>query len=153
MVDYPTFLIITLFFYSLTGLVMSLKKCKNDKCSFEHSSFFLPLGAFVWGDVVVFSGFWLFVSLLTLYTQDFLLFILILSVFWMVRSGGEVLYWFMQQFSTLHRNPPEKLLFHSVFHNDSIWFVYQIFWQCILVFTIISTIYLSALWLHTILLW
>jgi len=105
------------------------------------------LGIFVWGDAVVFGLFWFFSSIITLFLSDWYLFLLIISVFWLVRSLGETIYWFNQQFSTIKRNPPEKLPGYSFFHNDSLWFVYQIVWQVVTVVSIIFSIYFSNLWL------
>ncbi len=106
------------------------------------------LGMFVWGDAVVFGLFWTVSSIITLYLKDWYLFLLIVSVFWVVRSLGETIYWFNQQFSKINRNPPEKLLGYSIFQNDSIWFAYQIVWQCITVVSILFTIYFAYMWLQ-----
>jgi len=103
------------------------------------------LGIFVWGDAVVFGLFWFFSSIITLFLSDWYLFLLIISVFWLVRSLGETIYWFNQQFSTIKRNPPEKLPGYSFFHNDSLWFVYQIVWQVVTVVSIIFSIYFSSI--------
>lgn len=105
------------------------------------------LGMFVWGDAVILGLFWLVVSVLVLVLNDWLLFLLIIAVFWAIRSLGEIIYWLNQQFSTINRNPPENLKNYHFFKNDSIWFVYQVFWQCVLVFSIVATIYLSSEWL------
>ncbi len=107
------------------------------------------LGIFAWGDVVIFAPFWILASLVTLVLNDWYLFLLILSVFWAVRSLGETIYWLNQQFSTINRNPPENLLGYSIFHNDSLWFVHQIAWQCVTVVSIIFSIYFARLWLQS----
>lgn len=106
------------------------------------------LGMFVWGDAVVFGLFWMLSVIISLYLRDWYLFLLIVSVFWVVRSLGETLYWFNQQFSKVNRNPPKKLIGYSIFQNDSIWFAYQIVCQCIAIISIISTIYFTGLWLQ-----
>lgn len=100
------------------------------------------LGIFVWGDAVVLGFFWTSVSVTCLLVQNWIMFWLTVSVFWIVRSLGEVIYWINQQFSTIVRNPPQTLIGYHWFKNDSIWFVYQIIWQCILVIAIIATILL-----------
>ncbi len=128
--------------------VNSFHQTKHKKNAFGLTRPLFFIGAFVWADVVVFSPFWIVASLIPWYLQSWTLFLLILSVFWLVRSFGETLYWFNQQFSSINRNPIENLPLRSVFHNDSIWFVHQIFWQCISVLTIITTIYLSWSWLQ-----
>jgi hypothetical protein len=104
------------------------------------------LGIFVWGDAVIFGLFWCLTSLICLFLQDWLLFLLVFSIFWAVRSFGETIYWLNQQFSGLNRNPPETLAGFKVFKNDSVWFVYQIVHQCITVIAIISSIYLTKMW-------
>jgi len=113
---------------------------------------FYWMGIFVWADAVVFGLFWFLVSLVILFVfKSWLLFLLIVSVFYLVRSVGETIYWLNQQFSTLNRNPPHTLRGYKLFKNDAIWFVYQIWWQCITVISIITTIYLAALWIKLIL--
>lgn len=103
-------------------------------------------GMFVWGDAVVFGIFWTLVSTAVLLLNDWILFLLILSVFWVVRSVGETIYWFNQQFSKVIRHPPEEFPFFKYFHDDSVWFVNQIFWQCITVISVIFTIYFAKAW-------
>jgi hypothetical protein len=136
--------------YALLNLGIFLKgyyECKFRKNAYGLTPYLNFLGVFVWGDAVVFCLFWIAASLITYLLKDWYLFLLIVSVFWVVRSLGETIYWFNEQFSTTNRNPPEKLLFHNIFHNDSVWFVYQIIWQCVTVISVVFTIYFSKLWL------
>jgi len=121
---------------------------KHKKNAFGLTRHFFFIGAFVWADVIVFSPFWILACIAALLLKSWTLFLLILSVFWLVRSIGETIYWFNQQFSPINRNPVENLPLRSVFHNDSIWFVHQIFWQCVTVTTIITTIYFSFVWIQ-----
>lgn len=107
------------------------------------------IGAFVWGDAVVFGIFWVLSSLVALALKDWYLFLLIISVFWVVRSLGETIYWFNQQFSTINRNPIRNLPWNSIFHNDSVWFIHQIIWQCVAVVSVIFSIYFANLWLNS----
>jgi hypothetical protein len=104
-------------------------------------------GSFVWADHIVFGAFWTIVSLITVILQDSLLFLLTFSVFWLVRSIGETIYWFLQQFAPRKGNEPEKFLINYVIRGEATWFVNQIAWQCITVVTFITTIYLSYQWL------
>jgi len=127
--------------------IKSLVECKKKNNAFGKTKLLFPLGMFVWGDVVVLGSFWVLASFVSLVFSDWLFFWLVYSVFWLVRAVGEVIYWFNQQFSPLKRNPPEKLLFYSVFKNNSIWFAYQLFWQCVTIFSIITTVLLMKLWL------
>jgi hypothetical protein len=105
------------------------------------------IGIFVWGDAIIISPFWIIAVSIVQLTQDWSLFLFILSVFWIVRSTGEVIYWLNEQFASKNRNPPPKLVLYSFFGNDSVWFIYQLFWQCILVLSIIAAVYTGNLWL------
>jgi len=122
-------------------------ECSKKKNAYGLTPALFPFGIFVWGDAVILGAFWALTSIVTLLLNDWILFLLIVSVFWLVRSLGETIYWFNQQFSKINRAPPKTLPFHKYFHNDSIWFIYQIFMQSITVVSIITTIYLTHLWL------
>ena len=89
----------------------------------------------------------LIISIVVIILNDWILFLLILSVFWLVRSLGETIYWLNQQFSKINRNPPKKFWTFKFFPQDSLWFIHQIFWQCIAVISIIFTIYFAKIWL------
>jgi len=136
--------------FSLVGFISGIKQTTFKKRAYRQTFIFNLVGAFVWADTVIFGPFWALVSLFCLLTKDWLLFLLIISVFWAVRSLGEIVYWLNQQFSGFNRNPPENFRLYPLFKNDSIWFIYQIFWQCVLVITIITSLYLAHLWLKTV---
>lgn len=142
---------ILVFIYGLVAFyafLSSLRACYKQKKSFAETPIFGVLfSGFVQADNVVFGFFWTVVSFYILIVQDWILFLLILSVFWLVRAIGETIYWFFQQFHPRPNNEPEKFWFFRIFHNDSVWFVIQIFWQCITIITIITTIYLANFWL------
>lgn len=104
-------------------------------------------GIFVWGDAVILSFFLALASIFSLLIGDWILFLLVISAFWLVRSLGETVYYFNQQFSGIQRCPPKTLPGFRLYQNDSIWFAYQIFVQCITIITLITTIYLAHLWL------
>ncbi|KUK79178.1 MAG: hypothetical protein XD95_0566 [Microgenomates bacterium 39_7] len=133
-------------FVSLTCCILGLKKSKSGNTNTETPQLFF-IGAFVWADVVVLGLFWSLVSVVVLILQDWLLFWLVVSVFWVVRSAGEVFYWLNQQFSSQERNPPQKFWLFKFFPNDSVWFVIQVYWQCLLVVSIIASVYLFSIWL------
>lgn len=139
------------FFFALFSSFLFVKaycECKYKKNT--HGSF-LPLnliGAFVWTDAVVFGLFWVIVSIVALLLNDWILFLLTLSLFWLVRSVGETIYWFNQQYSKINRNPIERYPYLvEIFHNDSIWFVWQIYWQCITVIALVFSIYFGTMWI------
>lgn len=139
-----------LFLFSAINLLsffIGILKCKKN-CSYTEVPFLFFSGTFVWGDALVFGPFWFFVSLFILVAQEWILFPLTFSVFWLVRSLGETIYWLNQQFSTLERNKPHRLIGYRFVKNDSVWYLYQIFWQCISVISAIASFYFLAVFLH-----
>lgn len=138
--------------YGLLNLCVfakGLHECKIKKNAYGLTPFLFLIGVFVWGDAVIFGPFWVLISLVSYLLNDWILFLLILSLFWVVRSLGETIYWFNQQFSKINRQPPEKLSGYRIFHDGSVWFAYQIFNQCIMVVALVFSIYLSKLWLQS----
>jgi hypothetical protein len=144
--NFQTGILLFIFIISLYATFKGLLEVVKKQNPFGEPHVLFWLGIFVWGDAVVLGLFWFLVSLFCLFTNDWQLFLLIVSVFWVVRSLGEIHYWISQQFSPIIRNPPQTLFGYRWFKNDSIWFIYQLFWQCILIFSIIFTIYFANLW-------
>lgn len=136
--------------YALLNFLIFIKavhEVRNKKNVFGLAKLSGLLGIFVWGDAYVIVPFWLLTSIIVISLSDWYLFMLILSIFWAVRSSGEIIYWICEQFAVQHRNPPHTLKFYKFVNNDSIWFLYQLFWQCILVISIVCAIYFTFLWL------
>lgn len=131
--------------------ILGYKKCRFEKNNLGIVGFFTIYGAFVWADVVVFGIFWFLFSLVTIFLGDWVLFLLGLSLFWLVRSIGETIYWFNQQFSTIQRYRASDFPFLAkIFHNDyTVYFVLQICMQCVTVVSAILSIYLTKLWLFS----
>jgi hypothetical protein len=102
----------------------------------------LPYGIFVWGDAVLIGAFWFVISAAVVLFQSVYLFLIAQAVYWMVRSAGEVVYWLLQQFAVTKRDAPETLFCHSIFPGESIWFAYQVFWQLVLVVSVVSLVFL-----------
>lgn len=142
-------MVVTYGIFSFIGCIKGLKECVFKKNPYGITYLYRVIGAFVWGDAVIFGFFWTSIAIASLLLHDWLFFLLALSLFWVVRSLGETIYWLNQQFSPINRNPPEKLMLHEVFHGDSIWFIHQVFWQCITVVSIILSVYFASLWLQT----
>lgn len=126
---------------SLSGFLLGLKHCLRNN-PYGLTPVYNLIGAFVWVDAVVFGIFWFITGLVILYLQDWILFLLTLSLFWLIRSLGETIYWFNQQFAARNRNPYHTLWFSRIFPGDSSWVAIQIFWQCAAVITAITTIVL-----------
>ncbi|MFH1971370.1 MAG: hypothetical protein ABIJ05_03250 [Patescibacteria group bacterium] len=136
---------------NLAIFVKALYECKVKNNAYRLTPALLIFGIIAWGDAVVFGPFWIISSFVAYLLGNWFLFLLIISVFWAVRSIGETIYWLNQQFSSkvYKWNKPENLSLHFVFHNDSIWFIYQICWQCITIISIIFSIYFASLWLSS----
>lgn len=137
--------------FGLIGAFLGYKKCHREKNNLGLVGFYFIYGAFVWADLVIFGFFWAAFTIYCLFRNDWILFLLGQSIFWLVRSHGETVYWFNQQFSTINRNPEIKFMFSKIFHDDhyTLWFVMQIFMQCITVVSAILSLYFGKLWLST----
>ena len=142
-------LILIFALFNLVVFLQGFYQTKYKKNAFSLTRSLVFLGIFVWGDAVIFGPFWFSVSVTSLLLKDWDLFLLSISIFWAVRSAGETIYWINQQFSTIKSNPPQTLFGYHIFHNSSIWFIYQIIWQCITVVSIIFSIYFTHQWLKT----
>lgn len=128
--------------YAFIGFLMGWRNKKNP---FGLCNIFNPLGAFVWIDAIVFGLFFSLISAVCLLLNQWIIFLLVISTFWTIRSLGEVLYWFLEQFGTKHRNPPHTLWPYKWFKGEEVWIVMQIFWQCIAVIGIVTSLYLWTL--------
>lgn len=149
MLNWQKYLLIALSIFSLVGAIKGFLECKNKKNAYGKTELFSLIGAFVWGDVVIFGIFWFLISLVILFLKNWILFLVILSLFWVIRSLGETIFWFNQQFSNKILYPPEELRFYKIFRNDSVWFIYQIIWQCVTVVSLFFLIYFTTIWLRT----
>ncbi len=141
-----TFIVLAFGAFAFAGFLLGLRQCISKKNPYGLTRKFNFIGSFVWADAVVFGLFWTIACVIFLLLNDWILFLLTLSVFWLLRSIGETTYWFNQQFSTKDRNKFHTLWFSRVFPGDSVWVAMQIFWQCVAVATAISTLYILKLW-------
>lgn len=147
MYDWQRAILFLLSIFSFLVFVEGYHECKAKRNAYKPTYELFPLGIFVWGDAVIFGLLWFGMSLVSLYLNDWILFSLLFWVFWLVRSVGETIYWFNQQFSKVVRQKPESLPGYSIFQNDSIWFVYQIVCQSITVVSLTAVIYIASLWI------
>ena len=135
--------------FALIGFIKGMHETWTKKNPFGITYVYRSLGAFVWADMTVFGIFWLAAVAVSLLFSDWILFLLTASIFWLVRSIGETIYWLNQQFSPINRNPVKNFKhLKKMYHNDAVWFVYQIFWQCMTVVFALTSIYLANLWLE-----
>jgi hypothetical protein len=145
---YQLIIVLLFLFINIILFVKGFIETKYKKNAYKLVPFYLIItGIFVWGDAVVISMFWVLASLFSLIVGNWILFLLIISSFWFIRALGEATYWFNQQHSKVIRYSPKEMIGYNIYHNDSIWFGYQIFAQCIAVISFILTIYLSYLFL------
>ncbi|OGM13913.1 hypothetical protein A3A76_05390 [Candidatus Woesebacteria bacterium RIFCSPLOWO2_01_FULL_39_23] len=133
-------------FIALLGFMKGYRECKSKSNSYGKAGIFNLIGAFVWGDAVVFGIFWIAASIIALLLDDWILFLLTISLFWVIRSLGEVIYWITQQFSEKKKDSPEKFWFIYIFKGEATYFIYQIYWECIAVVSLISSIYFAKIW-------
>lgn len=137
--------------YGITSfilLIISLFKCRTHEGRVGKPWVIGDIfGSFLWMDHIILGVFWSVVSSIVLLLQDWLLFLLILSFFWLVRSLGETLYWFLQQFMPRKGNEPSKFWINKLAPGEGVWFLNQLYWQCVTVITLLLSIYLSYLWL------
>lgn len=133
---------------SILFFIKSLRQIKNKKNVYGVTTYLFFLGAFVWGDMVILGPFWIIVSLVSLILNNWYLFLLFVSVFWVIRSLGEMIYWLNEQFAGQKRNLPHTIKYYKFINSDAIWFINQLYWQCVFVFSIILSIYFCKLWLE-----
>ena len=148
MSDYERLIVVAFGLGALALFVKSYIEITRKKNPYGKFDWGIIYGGFVYADYLVFGAFWATAAFVINFLNDFLLFLLTFSVFWLIRSIGESLYWFLQQFSTLvHKNPPQRFLIYRIIKSDAVWFVNQIIWQCLTVIFVITTIYLGSLWI------
>jgi|GEM_PF-476719 len=134
--------------FSLMVFIKGVHQAIIKKNPYGQTTFIFWMGIFVWGDAVVLGLFWFLISLVSYLLKDWYLFLLVISVYWTVRSLGETIYWLNHQFALKdNSNFYKGLMGYGFFKSNAILFVYQVFLQCITVVSIIATIYLANLWL------
>lgn len=121
--------------------VVAVYKCRHKKAYQKFVPLFV-IGSFVWGDVLVFGIFWVLAGAVTLFFNSWFLFQVIFLVFWLIRSAGETIYWFMQQFSSIIREKPEKVWTFRFVKNNAAWFLMQIWWQTVTIASLVALIFL-----------
>lgn len=140
--------LIAVFLFSILSSAKAYLACKNKSTILSKPwKACEPFGSFVWADHIIIGPFWVLASFLCFVLQDFTLFLLIVSVFWLIRSGGETLYWFLQQFHPRAGNEPEQFWINKHAPGEAVWFLHQIFWQCISVIALISTLITAVRWI------
>ena len=135
------FLVLFFGIFAFSAFVLGFRECRRNNPG-GLTPVYNIIGAFVWADTVVFGLFWTIVSFVSIMFHSILLFFTALSIFWLVRSVGETVYWLNEQFAATKRNKPETLWHSRIFPGTSSYIASQIFWQCMTVIFSITTIYL-----------
>ncbi len=146
---FETGVVFVILIFSLIAFIKGLDQSVKKNNSNGETPHLVWLGIFVWGDGIIIGPFWFISSLFAFFLKDWYLFLLLVSVFWVVRSLGETYYWLNQQFVKNNSNYYQKLTGYRFFKNDTILFIYQIIWQCISVISIVASIYFANLWLSS----
>lgn len=136
-------------FVNLLFFIKGFQKVAKERNPYGRTDILSPFGIFVWGDAVIIGFFWSILSPVIWFFRSWYFFLLILSLFWVVRSFGEILYWMSEQFAQKHHNPPETLALYSLFKTDALWFMYQLIWQCILILSLFASLYFGKLWFNS----
>ncbi len=129
---------------------ISINKIKANKqeCDFTWWWGF-PIGAFVWEDMLVFGILHALLALISLLSSNTLIWVISFLVFWIVRSAGETLYFFLQQFIVPKHHPHDisaqlqmvRKLFGNI-SDQKCFILLQVTMQSLLVLSLLSLIYL-----------
>lgn len=136
--------------YAATAFLLGFHHTIKHQNPYGLALRFLPLGVFVWGDALVLGAFWSATLPILIWLGDPVLAGLVLSVFWSVRSLGEVVYWLNRQFSVAKREPAKEHLFYRYVKSDAVWFLHQLVWQCVLVISLVGAVYCAVTWQPTV---
>jgi hypothetical protein len=111
------------------------------------------IGSFVWEDSFVFSVLGTLASAITIYLGELKYGALFFILFWLVRSAGETLYMFLEQFIEPKHYPhnfdtylgPMHFLFGKI-SNQQCFIIMQVMFQSITVISLFSLIFLIQNW-------
>lgn len=134
--------------------VFSLIRIRGGKliAEFIYKYGFL-LGSFVWEDLFVFSVYGLAASIATVWLGQWKYGLLFFIVFWLVRSAGETLYFFLEQFIEPKHYPHYidesfgllRKIFGKISYQQCL-IIMQVMFEIILMISIVSLITLLFSW-------
>ncbi len=134
-------------------LYWSVVKMRKNRKKVELIFWTIPLGAFTWEDLLVFSIFNCLATTVIILVKDFRLALLVFIVFWVVRNFGEMIYWFFQQFSQPTSYPHQQYKDLQIIHNitgkislQQAFIIMQVFHEVILVTFLAALIILLMSW-------
>ena len=143
------YLLAIYFIYSTIALASGYYHAIKKQNPFGLTPWLFFIGSFVWGDALLLGLFWSIVSAMCVVFNQVHLFVFTYSVFWIIRSFGEVQYWMHQQFTSVIRDQPETLWLHRFVRSSAVWFMYQVFWQCFAVISIVSSVFFGWVWINS----
>ena len=126
---------------SLLVSIFGAYQIHDKRKQFTETKLLSIVGIFVWADAPIIGLFWALVSAISIYSNSTRIFIILFFLFWIVRSQGEVVYWLNEQFAQTKRNKPECLLGNRFCKGESIYIMYQLYWQCVCVFSLFGLLY------------
>lgn len=119
----------------MTNIYAPFKKLGNKRFFSDCPKIFKMGGIYVWGDALLFLPFHLIVFAFSLISLRFAL--LVWAIFFSIRTLGEVMYWFLQQFGDRSYRPYDFDFRHL--DNHAIYIFYQT------IMTIHATVSITAL--------
>jgi len=138
--------------WGITNLFLAIYSISKIKKSTKECNFIwwwaLPTGAFVWEDMLVFGFLHFLISAISIYFDNSQIWLIGFLVFWIIRSLGETLYFFLQQFIEPKHHPHEIhnhfMALHRILGDISdqkAFILVQIFMQSITVLSTLALIY------------
>jgi len=143
--NYLKILIIIAALSAFLALISALQISQGNFAGFEPElyGFGYLYGSFIWGDLFIFALLWLGFSLILLKLKKIEYLLLALCSFWFVRSTGEALYWFIQQFNPAVQPWPQyhpRFWIFKDLSNKEFWVLGQIGWQSVAVLSLFGII-------------
>ena len=131
----------------------SIPKIKQDKKSVSFIWWWAFInGSFVWEDMLVFGLLHFGFAIVGILTQNITIWVICFLVFWMVRSAGETLYFFLEQFIVPKHHPhyiedqlkPLRKIFGDI-DEQKCFIIMQVIHQSVLISSIIALIFILRL--------
>ena len=131
----------------------SIPKIKQDKKSVSFIWWWAFInGSVVWGDMLVFGLLHFGFAIVGILTQNITIWVICFLVFWMVRSAGETLYFFLEQFIVPKHHPhyiedqlkPLRKIFGDI-DEQKCFIIMQVIHQSVLISSIIALIFILRL--------
>ena len=148
---YKKFLLGVLFVSIFFFLLSIFEIAKGNITGFEPVIYgfgALLFGAFNWADVLIFSLLWIIISFILMKLKNKDYFSLMFYSFWLIRSTGEMIYSFLQQFHPETRPwlmyAPRAIMRNSFLGHFILvryWVVEQVFFQSIAILSLFGLLY------------